>query len=69
VPELDESTVRCRERYGAQIALAFVSGLLADIDKVRPVHRTDYHEDGSQTECYYLDLTEEQYRRLVRTED
>ena len=33
--------------------------------KLPLVRRTDRHEDGSESEYYYFELTEEQYREVL----
>lgn len=50
---LQDTDVSVRIRYQGRVLDAPMGLML--------VHRTDYHEDGSQTEHYYLDLEKPQY--------
>lgn len=56
VPRTDDVTTRVR--YGRPVAVPPAWRL--------PVaHRTDYHDDGSQTDTYYLELTADQWAALA----
>jgi hypothetical protein len=61
---IDHTKVTCRERWHKPASLRWVAAMLADADKVPLVHRTEYHDDESETDTYYLELTPEQFARL-----
>ena len=58
--------IETRLRQGPEIVVS-----LPGIDSLLPIrtilfHRTDHHEDGSQTEYYGIELTEEQHKLLKK---
>ena len=59
--------IETRLRQGPEIVIAF-----SDLEGLLPVktllfHRTDYHEDESQSEYYGIELTEEQFKLVKKT--
>jgi hypothetical protein len=62
----ERGPVTAREVYGPRVTVERLA-VASPSAPLWLVHRTDYHSDGSQTETYYLEISDEQYRRLGGT--
>lgn len=64
------SKVQSKTNYGPEFDVVIsdhsAPELHAHFEGVTVAHRTDYWEDDSQTETYFLELTEEQYELVKR---
>lgn len=64
-----DTDIECRIDYARSFSIKKLIKRLSTLDNgagsgIDLVHRTDYHEDGSQSEYFYLEISEEQFNAL-----